>query len=347
MSVYAVTGGVGFLGKYIVKLLIDRCSYVNEIRVVDAEIDPEPYNPDTKRVKYIHCDINDYDTMYKELKGVDVIIHTAALVDVFGKYKDDDIVKVNYRGTETVLAVCINLGIRYLIYTSSMEVVGPNTHGDAFFGDEHTRYNISHGHIYAKSKYDTEYLVRSANGCIVITGDLLYTCCLRPTGIYGEGDKLMKEIYTQCVRKGKIMYRTIDDDAVHSRVYVGNVAWMHILAAKHIQYPDSVVRGNYYFCYDNSPVCSYDKFNLLVMEPLGIKSGPRISRTILKTIALKNDLFIKLFRVPALLNSYTLKISNTRFEVRTNKANIDFNYEPIFSTSEAIIRTTKWLQSFS
>lgn len=35
-------------------------------------------------------------------------------------------------GTENVIHACQELGIQHLLYTSSMEVVGPNVKGDAF-----------------------------------------------------------------------------------------------------------------------------------------------------------------------------------------------------------------------
>lgn len=35
-------------------------------------------------------------------------------------------------GTENVINACVEIGIQYLIYTSSMEVVGPNIKGDTF-----------------------------------------------------------------------------------------------------------------------------------------------------------------------------------------------------------------------
>jgi len=35
-------------------------------------------------------------------------------------------------GTEHVIQACVELGIQYLVYTSSMEVVGPNVKGDPF-----------------------------------------------------------------------------------------------------------------------------------------------------------------------------------------------------------------------
>ncbi|AUL80630.1 3 beta-hydroxysteroid dehydrogenase/delta 5-_4 isomerase [Vaccinia virus] len=83
-------------------------------------------------------------------------------------------------------------------------------------------------------------------------------------------------------------------------------------------------------------------FNLLLMKPLGIEQGSRIPRWMLKMYACKNDRKRILFRKSSLLSNYTLKISNTTFEVRTNNAELDFNYSPIFNVDVAFERTRKW-----
>ncbi|AUL80631.1 MC152 [Vaccinia virus] len=249
MAVYPVTGGAGFLGRCLVKLLI-TADGVQEIRVIDIVKDPQPITSKVKVINYIQRDINDFDKVTEALDGVTLSIHTATLVDVFGKYTDNEIMKVNYYGTQTILAACVDLGIKYFIYTSSMEAIGPNKHGDPFIGHEHTLYDISPGHVYEKSKRMAEQLVMKASNSVIMNGANLYTCSLRPTGIYGEGDKSPKVFYEQCRQHGIIMYRAVEDDAVRSRGYVGNVAWMHVLAANYIQYPGSEIKGNAYFCYD-------------------------------------------------------------------------------------------------
>ncbi|ABF23123.1 hydroxysteroid dehydrogenase [Variola virus] len=58
MTVYAVTGGAEFLGRYIVKLLISADD-VQEIRVINVVEDPQPLVSKVKVINYIQCDIND------------------------------------------------------------------------------------------------------------------------------------------------------------------------------------------------------------------------------------------------------------------------------------------------
>ncbi|ABF22919.1 hydroxysteroid dehydrogenase [Variola virus] len=61
-----------------------------------------------------------------------------------------------------------------------MEAIGPNKHGDPFIGHEHTLYDISPGHVYAKSKRMVEQLVMKANNSVIMNGAKLYTCCQDP-----------------------------------------------------------------------------------------------------------------------------------------------------------------------
>lgn len=37
-----------------------------------------------------------------------------------------------FSGTENVIKACVECGIQSLVYTSSMEVIGPNINGDPF-----------------------------------------------------------------------------------------------------------------------------------------------------------------------------------------------------------------------
>lgn len=58
--------------------------------------------------------------------------------------------------------------------------------------------------------------------CCQVRGGLpLVTCALRPTGIYGEGHQIMRDIYNQGLRLGGRLFRAIPASVEHGRVYVG------------------------------------------------------------------------------------------------------------------------------
>lgn len=52
-------------------------------------------------------------------------------------------------------------------------------------------------------------------------GKCLYTCSLRPTGIYGEGHELIKDFYKLGVQRGGLIIGGVPDHTEHGRVYAG------------------------------------------------------------------------------------------------------------------------------
>ncbi|KAM3917737.1 3 beta-hydroxysteroid dehydrogenase type 7 isoform 2-T2 [Leptodactylus fuscus] len=355
-QVYVVTGGCGFLGSHLVRMLVERTSDVSEIRVFDLHLDEtlKKLSNDRVKVSLIQGDISSLEDVRGALAGSHLVIHTASLVDVWGRVPASKVTKVNVTGTENVLTVCVEEGIQYLVYTSSMEVVGPNIRGDPFYrGNEDTEYNIFHNQVYPQSKAKAEKMVLEANGKKIKGGKTLYTCSLRPTGIYGEGHELMRQFYQQGLRTGRRMFRAIAPATEHGRVYVGNVAWMHLLAARKLQDCPSVLGGQVYFCYDHSPYKSYEDFNMEFLSACGFRmigSRPLVPYFILYLVALFNTLLQWLLHpfctYAPILNPYTLAIGSTTFTVQTDKAERHFGYKPLFSWEESKRRTVNWVRSF-
>ncbi|XP_029462757.1 3 beta-hydroxysteroid dehydrogenase type 7 [Rhinatrema bivittatum] len=354
-QVYLVTGGCGFLGCHLVKMLVERAQNVAEVKVFDLCLDENMRHLSTEKVKVtlIQGNIASVDDVHDAVEGVDVVIHTASLVDVWGKVHPDKITEVNVHGTENVIQACIEQGTQYLVYTSSMEVVGPNVKGDPFYrGNEDTEYTVYHDKPYPVSKATAEALVIAANGKQIKGGKQLTTCSLRPTGIYGEKHELMKTFYEQGVRSGGRIIRVIPTSTEHGRVYVGNVAWMHFLVAQKIQESPSIIGGQIYYCYDNSPYKSYDDFNMEFLSACGFRmigSRPLIPYFLLYILAFFNDLLqllLKPFCIYApILNKYTLAVVTTTFTVQTDKAERHFGYQPLYSWEESKARTIRWIQS--
>ncbi|XP_008113607.1 3 beta-hydroxysteroid dehydrogenase type 7 isoform X2 [Anolis carolinensis] len=349
-QIYLVTGGCGFLGKHLVQMLLEQEPDLAEVRVFDLHLDESMRH--LNRVTLIQGDITNPEDVRTAVQGANVVIHTASLVDVWGRFSPEKINAVNVCGTQNVIEACVSEGTQYLVYTSSMEVVGPNTKGDHFYrGNENTPYKSIHELPYPVSKTKAEKLVLEANGRPMKGGKHLVTCALRPTGIYGENHPLIKEFYKQGLLTGRWMFRAIPASVEHGRVYVGNVAWMHLLAARKIQESPVSMGGQVYYCYDSSPYKSYEDFNMEILRPCGFRllgSRPLIPYFLLHLIAFLN-VFLQwvlkpFFTYAPILNPYTLVIASTTFTVATDKAQRHFGYKPQYTWEESLSRTVKWLQ---
>ncbi|XP_059737393.1 3 beta-hydroxysteroid dehydrogenase type 7 isoform X2 [Bos javanicus] len=330
-------GGCGFLGEHVVRMLLQREPRLRELRIFDLHLGPwlEELKTGPVQVTAIQGDVTQAHEVAAAVAGAHVVIHTAGLVDVFGKTSPETIHEVNVQGTQNVIEACVQTGTRFLIYTSSMEVVGPNIKGQPFY-----------------SKALAEQLVLEANGREVLGGLPLVTCALRPTGIYGEGHQIMRDFYHQGLRLGGRLFRAIPASVEHGRVYVGNVAWMHVLVARELEHRAALMGGQVYFCYDNSPYKSYEDFNMEFLGPCGLRlvgTRPLMPYWLLVLLAALNTLLQWLLRplmlYAPLLNPYTLAVANTTFTVSTDKARRHFGYEPLFSWEESRTRTIRWVQT--
>ncbi|KAM4635836.1 3 beta-hydroxysteroid dehydrogenase type 7 [Amazona ochrocephala] len=343
--VYVLTGACGFLGSHLVPLLLEREPALRELRLFDLRIDPRVVPPaHGARVRLLRGDVGDARAVGRALDGAHVVLHSAALVDVWGRASAEAIARVNVQGTHHVIAACRARGVRCLIYTSSMEVVGPNTRGDPFLrGHEDSPYPTRHTVPYSRSKAQAERLVLDANGSLVRGGSRLVTVALRPTGIYGERHPLLERLYRKGRAAGGRLRCALPPHAEHGRVYAGNVAWMHVLAARAALRSPASVAGQAFFCYDASPYAAYEELSAAV---LGLRAQRRARPPppgLLRLLALLNAALGRILPGPApMLTPYALALGSTPFSVRTDKALRGFGYRPLFSWPEARERTRAW-----
>jgi len=118
-----VTGGGGFLGGAIVRLLL-KTGY--SVRSFGRSKYPKL---DVMNVEVRQGDITDRHAVYEACKGCNIVFHVAAKVGIWGPL--GDYYNINVRGTENILQACRSSGISRLIYTSTPSVV--------FNGEEHGR----------------------------------------------------------------------------------------------------------------------------------------------------------------------------------------------------------------
>lgn len=115
-----VTGGAGFLGINLIRLLISKG--VGHIVSLDvAEFD----YPERDRIKVVTGDIRDPVAVRKAMDGVDWVVHTAAALPLYTK---EDIYSTDVVGTRTVLEAAKDEGVERVVHISSTAVYGIPDH---------------------------------------------------------------------------------------------------------------------------------------------------------------------------------------------------------------------------
>ena len=168
-----VTGATGFLGEYLVRRL------VKEYRVLALGRNREK-GRQLAAYGAVFCqgDFTDRESCASCFEGVDYVIHAGALSTVWGKW--EDFYRTNVAGTNLVAGLCLEKGVRRLVYLSSPSI---------YTGKE-DQYNIREDQ--APRQNDLNYYIRSK---LMAEGVLhrwntkgLETVILRPRGLIGIGD---------------------------------------------------------------------------------------------------------------------------------------------------------------
>lgn len=115
MYSYLITGGSGFIGTNLINELLGK---YGDIKIVNIDINPSEIID--SRLTTIIVDIRNEINIQLEMQ-FDVCVHLAALCKEPG-YQWNEYFETNYSGTENVLRLCSRLGVKKIIFTSTMMV---------------------------------------------------------------------------------------------------------------------------------------------------------------------------------------------------------------------------------
>ncbi len=176
-----VTGASGFIGRYIVRELLEH-GY--DVRVLVRNI----ANIEGK-VEIFHGDITKLHSIFPALKGVDVVFHNAAYAMDWGRKRD--FYEINVNGTRNVAEACRKNGIERIIYTSSAGIYGfPNR--KEIIDEDSPKKPINY---YQQSKLEAEKLLMQYED--------LHVSSIRPPLVIGAGGKAVKMLLSS-LESGKM-----------------------------------------------------------------------------------------------------------------------------------------------
>ena len=148
-----VTGGSGFLGGAIVRMLLER---EVKVRVLCRGNYPELAKAGCT---VFQGEISDAELVNKAVAGCDLVFHTAAKAGIEEPYSEYE--RINYQGTLNIVEACKQHKVGRLIYTSSPSVVF--SHGDISGADESLPYPDHYDAYYPKTKSMAEQEIGRAS----------------------------------------------------------------------------------------------------------------------------------------------------------------------------------------
>lgn len=117
-----VTGGAGFIGSHLVRALVSE-GYV--VRVLDnlSIGSIENIGDVYSAIEFIEGDVRDYGVVEEAVRGIDAVVHLAAVIDVVESFEKPDLYfEVNVRGTYNIAKA--SKSIDTFIFASSCAVYG-------------------------------------------------------------------------------------------------------------------------------------------------------------------------------------------------------------------------------
>ena len=114
----AVTGGAGFIGSHLVRILVDRGERVRVIDRSTAKYDRLPL----EKIEVSPADIRDRVAVRTALQGCRIVYHLAANPQLWTRCRND-FHSVNYLGTINVLSEALQAGAERVLHTSTESIL--------------------------------------------------------------------------------------------------------------------------------------------------------------------------------------------------------------------------------
>jgi nucleoside-diphosphate-sugar epimerase len=186
MSLHLVTGGSGFVGSNIARLLRERGE---EVRVLDIWQDDSQQSD----IEFVLADINDREAVEKAMRGVSYVHHNVALVPLAKAGRR--FWAVNVEGTRTALEAARAAKVKMFCHMSSSAIFGSSTQMP--ITNDTPREPVE---LYGRAKLAAEELVIQAGR------EGMPVSSIRPRTTVGNGRLGIFEILFDWIKDGANIY---------------------------------------------------------------------------------------------------------------------------------------------
>ena len=127
-----ITGGTGSLGKALTKHIIENFKGIKKLVIFSRDEQKQflmaQEFPESKYpfMRYFIGDVRDKDRLVRAFKGIDFVIHAAAMKHVhIAEYNPDECIKTNVNGAQNVVHAAIENGISGVVALSTDKACSP------------------------------------------------------------------------------------------------------------------------------------------------------------------------------------------------------------------------------
>jgi len=188
-----VTGATGFTGGHLARHLATRGDEVRAL-VRTSSSGEARRELEGAGVQLLLGDLTDPEAVARAATGVDVVYHIAALYRQAG-LPDETYRAVNAGAVATVIEAAARGGARRVVHCSTVGV-----HGDVEHPPANEDAPLKPGDIYQQTKLEGEAVARETSRR---TG--VEVVIVRPTGIYGPGDRRLLKLFRGVARRRFVM----------------------------------------------------------------------------------------------------------------------------------------------
>lgn len=125
-----ITGGTGSFGKCFTKYVLDN---YNPKKIIIYSRDEfkqflmqEEFKVYSDKMRFFIGDVRDKDRLYRAFKGVDYVVHAAALKQVPAcEYNPNEAIKTNIHGAMNIIEAALDCGVHKVVALSTDKAVNP------------------------------------------------------------------------------------------------------------------------------------------------------------------------------------------------------------------------------
>jgi nucleoside-diphosphate-sugar epimerase len=329
----AITGGTGFIGSRLVERLVEKGYEVKCLVRKSSQVEP------LKKlgVELCYGDLLDHNSLRSLTKSGDLVYHLAAMVTDWGSKRDFYL--MNVEATRVLLEASKDSGVERFIYMSSSTVVWKSDFWevhDINDIDESYPYPEKYNDYYNETKADAE---RSVTGFHEGTG--LETIVLRPSNVWGAGDRVILPRIALAAKKG-ILFPMGSGHRWVSPCHVDNLVHALVLLSE-----NEGRGGNIYFINDGVKI-GHIEFLSNLLSAVGVQWAPKFTipysvayavayamETLFRIVNSKNPPVLTRFAVAALAGSRSYSIEKARREI---------GYKPIVNMDEGLNQLADWIK---